>query len=178
MPEAEMDAIAPSQTTISVLRAIAHAGFAYQPTKELAATARWELVDDELGLGFVRYEMFLTPGQDGRRSLTVLVRDSGEPTCAFIPLFYFEDYEVGREPFDRAFRSLCEQLIGVLGPPLQSGTYSYPHRAEWSYGYAGWALADVTLVLAQDEFDIQFGMDISLWVQPAGTAVKVPVRTL
>jgi len=42
--------------------------------------------------------------------------------------------------------------------------------------FTGWALADATLVLVQDEFDIQFGMDVTLWVQPVGSAVQGPVR--
>jgi hypothetical protein len=29
--------------------------------------------------------------------------------------------------------------------------------------------------MVQDEFDIQFGMDVTLWVLPANVAVAVPV---
>jgi len=71
---------------------------------------------------------------------------------------------------------LAEQLAGFLGAAARSGVYSYPHRAGWPYSFAGWALADATLVLVQDEFDIQFGMDVTLWVLPAGTAIEAPVR--
>jgi hypothetical protein len=63
----------------------------------------------------------------------------------------------------------------VLGPPSSFGEYTYPHREGWPYSYSWWSLADATIVLVQDEFDIQFGMDISLWVLPAHAAVAVPV---
>jgi hypothetical protein len=52
----------------------------------------------------------------------------------------------------------------------------YAHRAAWRYSFAGWGLTDATLVLVQDELDIQFGMDVTLWVQPAGTSIQAPVR--
>jgi hypothetical protein len=42
--------------------------------------------------------------------------------------------------------------------------------------FAGWVLADSTITLVQDELDIQFGMDVTLWIQPAGTKIEVPVR--
>jgi hypothetical protein len=37
-------------------------------------------------------------------------------------------------------------------------------------------LADTTLVVVQDEFDIQFRMEVSLSLRPAGTTIKAPVR--
>jgi hypothetical protein len=159
-----------------VLRAVSRAGFAYAQTKALCEAAGWRLVDDEPDLSYVRYDMPLAAGSGERRPLSVLIAESNKPPFAFVPLFYFEEYDEGREPFDLAFRTLAEQLAGFLGAAARSGEYSYPHRAVWSYSFAGWALADATLVLVQDEFDIQFGMDVTLWVQPAGSAVEAPVR--
>ena len=137
--------------------------------------AGWKLVDDELDLGYLRFAIPFAAGQDPQSSLVVEVRESGRPPCAVVPLFYFEDYELDRRPFDEAFRALAARVAGVLGAPARCGEYSYPHRAGWSYSYACWSLADATFALVQDELDIQFGMDISLWVLPAGAAVKVPV---
>jgi len=171
-----MEAVAPSEPAVAVLRAISRAGFAYAPTKALCEAAGWRLVDDEPDLGYVRYDMLLAAGSDERRPFSVLIAESGNPQWAFVPLFYFEEYDEGREPFDRAFRTLAEQLAGFLGAAARSGEYSSPHRTGWSYSFAGWSLADATLVLVQDEFDIQFGMDVTLWVQPAGTPIQAPVR--
>ena len=171
-----MEAVAPSEAAVAVLRAISRAGFAYAPTKALCGAAGWRLVDDEPDLGYVRYDMPLAAGSDERRPVSVLIAESNKPPFAFVPLFYFEEYDEGREPFDRAFRSLADQLTAFLGAAARSGEYSYPHRAGWPYSFAGWELADATLVLVQDEFDIQFGMDVTLWVQPAGSAVVLPVR--
>ena len=170
-----MKVVAPSHEAIAVLRAISQAGFGYQRAKDLCRAARWELVDDELDLGYVGFEMGAAPGQDFPRRLAVEVMESGRPPGAFVPLFYFEDYDVEREPFDRAFQSLSEQLVVVLGPPSSSGDYTYLHRTGWRYFYTWWSLPDAALVLVQDEFDIQFGMDVTLWVLPADAPITVPV---
>jgi hypothetical protein len=171
-----MQAVAPSEAAVAVLRAIARAGFAYAPIKVLCETAGWRLVDDEPEMGYVRYDMLLAARSGERRSLSVLIAENNKLPFAFVPLFYFEEYDEHREPFDIAFRTIAEQLAGFLGAVARSGEYSYPHRAGWSYSFAGWGLADATLVLVQDEFDIQFGMDVTLWVQPVGTPTQVPVR--
>jgi hypothetical protein len=171
-----VEAAAPSELTLGVLRAISRAGFAYAATKALCDSAGWRLVDDEPELGYVRYDILLADGSRERRPLSVRIAESDSPPWAFVPLFYFEEEDEHREPFDMAFRTIGGQLERFLGSAVRSGEYSYPHRAEWPYLFAGWGLPDATLVLVQDEFDIQFGMDVTLWVQPAGTPIEAPVR--
>ena len=170
-----MEAIAPSELVVEILRAISRAAFAYAPTKTLCLAAGWNLVDDEPDLGFVTFNMTVGPDPNLVR-LSVLIAESGHQPFAFVPLFFFEDYDQTREPFDRAFRLLSEQLTRLLGEASESAVYSYPHRARWPYSFAGWSLTDATLILVQDEYDIQFGMDVTLWTQPAGTEVKAPVK--
>ncbi|AMV23728.1 hypothetical protein VT84_04900 [Gemmata sp. SH-PL17] len=173
-----MEPITLSEFTIVALRAIAHVGFAYEPTKDVCRSARWELIDDELDLGYLRYDMRPTgaPDELGSASLSIQVAESGSRPWAFVPLYYFGNYRTSREPFDRAFQILSNNLSDALGAETRSGEYTYNHRSGWPYSFVGWALADATFVLVQDEFDIQFGMDVTLWVKPAGTAVEVPVR--
>jgi hypothetical protein len=171
-----VEAVAPSEAAVAVLRGVSRAGFAYAPTKSLCGAAGWRLVDDEPELGYVRYDMPVAAGPDERRPVSVLLAESNNPPFAFVPLFYFDEYDEARELFDRAFRALAEEFAGFLGAALRSGKYSYPHRPGWLYSFTGWALGDATLVLVQDEFDIQFGMDVTLWVQPSGSPVEAPVR--
>jgi hypothetical protein len=171
-----MEVIAPSHGTVGVLRAISRAGFSYQRTKELCEAAGWKLVDDELDLGYVAFDMRPITGKNVRRRLAVLVSEGGGPPRAFVPLFYFEEYDEQRAPFDQAYRSLTQQLAGVLGPPSSAGEYTYEHREGWPYFYSWWSLTDATFVLVQDEFDIQFGMDVTLWMLPSHAAIGVPVR--
>jgi hypothetical protein len=171
-----MNPVAPSEATVTVLRAVSRAGFAYAPTKATCAAAGWHLVEDEPDWGYVNYEVLLAADSDEYRPLTVLIAESGRTPCAFLPLFYFDDYDEGRKAFDGAFRALAEKLGRSLGASSRSGQYGYAHRAGWPYSFTGWALADATFLLVQDEFDIQFGMDVTLWVQPAGTVVAAPVR--
>ncbi len=174
--EMHMVVAAPSEAAVAVLRSVSRDQFAYATTKALCDAAGWHLIDDELELGYLRYSMYLAAGSSQRRPLTILIAESKNSPFAFVPLFYFEDYDKGRETFDLSFRTLAEQLGEFLGAASLSGEYSYPHRAEWSYSFVGWALVDATVVLVQDEFDIQFGMDVTLWVQPAGSKVEAPVR--
>jgi hypothetical protein len=171
-----LEVVAPSKEAIAVLRALSGVGFAYASCKALCENAGWGLVDDEPDLGYVRYAMRLGDDTDQRSLLSVRIVEAGKPPWAFVPLFYFEEYDECREPFDRAFRSLSGHLAGFLGTASRAGSYSYPHRAGWSYSFIGWELVDATLMLVQDELDIQFGMDVTLWVQPAGTAIRAPVQ--
>src|SRR5438128_3988090 len=119
-----MQVVAPSGDAISVLRAISRAGFGYERTKELAEAANWKLVDNEVDVGYVAFDMFLLPSKEVRRRLAVEVSESSRPPRAFVLLFYFEEYDVQREPFDQAYRSLSEELASILGPPSLSGDYS------------------------------------------------------
>lgn len=171
-----MEAIAPSGEFLEVLRAISRAGFGYEQTKELASAAGWKLVDDELDLGYVAFEWRLGTGDDNRRRLSVWVKKGGGRPWAFVPLFYFNDYDQVREPFDQAYQSLAEQLASLLGTPSSSGEHCYAHRNGWPYACSRWVLPDVVLDLVQDEFDIQFGMDVTLWVLPASQASEFPTR--
>ena len=168
--------IAPSEDAVKVLRTLSHTGFAYAPSKAVCEAAGWGLVDDEFDLGYIRYAMRLETDSDQRRLLSVRIAEAGKPPWAFVPLFYFEEYEKSREPFDCAFHTLTEHLAGFVGTASRMGSYSYPHRAGWMYSFAGWVLSDATLVLVQDELDIQFGMDVTLWVQPTGTMIEAPVQ--
>ena len=171
-----MDAVVPSEATVAVLRAISRAGFVYDSTKALCDAAGWELVDDEPDLGYVRYDVLDADGLKPRCVLSVQIAGDGSRPWAFVPLFHFKNYDATREAFDQAFRTVSEKLIGLLGAASRSGVYSYPHRSGWAYSFVGWSLLDATLVLVQDEFDIQFGMDVTLWIQPTGAEVAVPVR--
>jgi hypothetical protein len=166
--------VVPGKPVFDVLRSISRAGFAYACTKMVCEAAGWQLVDDEPELGYLTYSMDFATGLEERRLLSVLIAESNKPPYAFVPLYCFEEYDESREPFDLAYHGIAEQLAGFFGAATRSGEYSYPHRADWSYSFAGWSLADATLVLVQDEFDIQFGMDVTLWVEPAGTPIGAP----
>ncbi len=170
-----MDAVVLSSHDIGILRAISRAEFRYQATKKIAEAASWRIVDDEVDLGYAAFEMRLGPQGSVRRRLAIEVKESGRPVLAFVPLFYFDEYESQREPFDRAFHSSFEHMTEFLGAPLQTGEYTYGHRPNWPHSFAWWSLSNVTVVLVQDEFDIQFGMDLTLWILPPDAAVKLPV---
>lgn len=171
-----MEVVAPSEAAIEVMRAISLAGFTYSQTNAICDAAAWQLETNEPGLGYVQYRMPLSDAPEAWRLFSVYIAGGEKPPFAFLPLYCFEDYDNTREPFDQAFRSLSQHLVGILGVESRSSVYTYSHRATWPYSFTGWSLPDATVLIVQDEFDIQFGMDVTLWVLPAGTAVDAPIR--
>lgn len=80
----------------------------------------------------------------------------------------------GRREFDAWFEAALGRIRGYLGEPADSGMYEYPHRKGWLYSYAAWRGEHGYLLLQQDERDIQFGFDISIWVLAAGDRPGLP----
>jgi hypothetical protein len=173
--EEQWEAVTPSEPALALLRSISRAKFAYAPAKSLCEAAGGRLIDDEPQRGYVRFEIPLSDDADARRPLIVLTENNEKPQRAFVPLFYFDDDQELRSEFDEPFRMLVKGLTDALGPPTDAGDYRYAHRVGWSYLFSGWSLQDATLILVQDEFDIQFGMDVTLWAMPAGTPIEAPV---
>jgi hypothetical protein len=86
---------------------------------------------------------------------------------------YYDERENGsspgdRAPFDAAYRCLADVALETLGPAARTGRYEYAHRPGWPYSYCLWRLDEAQVILLQDEHDIQFGMDVSLWLFPPG----------
>jgi hypothetical protein len=168
--------IAPSDADLSALRAIASADFRYEEATRLGLAAGWALSSDDPDLGYVQFFIDLKETRDNRRLLSIGLRDGPAGRFAMLPLYYFEDApDVDRGPFDRAFHTLSNALSVAFGPVVQGGQYSYPHRAGWSYSHSWWRLPDALFALVQDEHDIQFGMDVSLWTFPPDKEIRVPV---
>ena len=167
-----MEFAIPSQAEIEVMRSIARAGFDYQDSKRLCSAAGWRLVEDEPELGFLQYQ----PVFSGKgRLFSVCFRGSPQCPFAFTALCNFEDYSADRTPFDQAFARVADHLKSLLKEPSQIGSYYYSHRPKWSYAFSWWSLDDASLALVQDEYDIQFGMDVSVWILPAGLDVRIPI---
>ncbi len=80
----------------------------------------------------------------------------------------------GRREFGIWFEAALERIRGYLGEPAGSGRYEYPHRKDWPYSYAIWRGDRGVLLLQQDERDIQFGFDLSIWVLSAGGRPDLP----
>ena len=171
-----MEGTTPTESVIKTLRSIAGAGFTSFETMVVCTAAGWPVAVKKPDLGHVQFRVPLAVEPTGCSLLTVLTAEHHDTPLAFLPLFCFGEYGECREPFDKAYRDIRGGLVRFLGAASAFGEYIYPHRAGWLYSFTGWSLADATLVLVQDEFDIQFGMDITLWVRPANTAIVVPVR--
>jgi hypothetical protein len=174
-------AILPSRDQFEVLREIAGAGFDYSATKRLCSSAGWQMVEDQPDLGLVQYFLWVGPGLDNRRLLSVGTPELDGPPHIYLPLFYFPEEE-GRDPgehdrapFDEAYRRLADSLGLILEEPKREGVYEYPHRPGWPYGIRAWQVQEGQVILLQDEHDIQFGMDISLWLFAAEPEVRIPL---
>jgi hypothetical protein len=174
--------IVPSPSQFEVLRGIAGEGFDYSATKRLGSGAGWKLVEDEPDLGFVQYILWFGPGLDNRRLLSVGTAEIDGAPHIYLPLFYFpEEKEDGdpaecdRSTFDEAYRLLADGIAAKIGQAPRDGTYKYPHRSGWPYSFRTWRIAEAQVILLQDEHDIQFGMDVSLWLFPAESDVSIPL---
>ena len=163
-----------SKGHVIALCSVAQGGFAYESAKAVASAADWELVDDERELGFLRFSIEILSGEE-RRALVVVFNPKEKAPFAFIPLFCFPAEANQFADFNSAFQSVAKDLDHILGKASCSGDYQYPHR-EWRYSHCWWSLPEAEVVLVQDEFDIQNGLDVTLWIRSAGTPVKMPVR--
>lgn len=124
------------------------------------------ILDDEPNLGFIGFQY-------------------GSLYCGFtrnghhyvhVPLLYSDDTELSnRGAFDRDYRRLEQGVREVHGKPLLEGQYLYSHRpSSQHYYYALWKLRYCRLALLQNEYDIQFGLDISLrYLYAQGEAVSL-----
>jgi hypothetical protein len=177
-----MQPLLPSASEVDALRSIVRAGFAHEKTKAICARAGWKVCTDEPELGYTQFYLDFGGRRKDRRLLSVMNSEGEVSPFAFVPLYYFgedegDPAELPREPFDKAFEKVRAGLEDHLAQPHRTGTYSYKHRGKkWPYNYACWQLDDASLVLLQDEYDIQFGMDLSLWLFPARTKVKFPLH--
>ncbi|MDB5335297.1 MAG: hypothetical protein JWN70_916 [Planctomycetaceae bacterium] len=97
----------------------------------------------------------------------------GDFYCAFtrnghcyarVPLAYHDDIEMAdRSVFDADYRRFYDLVLEAHGKPVQDGQFVYDHRpSDWYYHYSVWQLDHCRLALTQNEYDIQFGLDISL----------------
>lgn len=176
-----MNPVVPSRDQFEVLRGVAGAGFDYAATKRLCLGAGWQLVEDEPDLGFVQYFLWLRAGANDRRLLSVGTPELDGPPHLYLPLFYFPEEEGGdpgeheRRPFDEAYQQLADGASVILGDAQREGTYEYAHRPGWPYSFRIWRVPEAQVVLVQDEHDIQFGMDVSLWFFAAESDVSIPL---
>jgi hypothetical protein len=87
-----------------------------------------------------------------------------------LSFFLFPDAKEHLAAFNSAFHSTAAVIMQHLGAPVASGERQLSFRA-WPYAYQRWSLAEGEFTLIQDEFDIQDGMDVTLWIQPVGTPI-------
>ncbi len=172
MLKARMMAI--SKDEITALCALAKAGFNPGAARDIGTGSGWNIAEDEVELGFLRFDLEILQGHEPR-SLVVEIGDGERSSFAFVGLFCFPELEQQLPEFRGAFDSVAQALEEVIGEPSISGDYGYAHRA-WRYAYHWWSLPDTELVLVQDEFDIQSGFDVTLWILRAGSPRDLPVR--
>ena len=70
---------------------------------------------------------------------------------------------------------LADGVAAIHGEARRDGKYEYPHRSGWPYRFRTWRLPEAQVILLPDEHDIQFGMDVSLWLFRPKPNVAVPL---
>lgn len=161
-----------SAKDIDMLRSIARAGSDYDAIKRLLAETQWEIEEDEVDLGFLRIFIHDASGECYR--LIIGYRDPDRPPYFLLTFSVLPDSEKHLTAFNFAFHSAAETLTRHFGAPTVSGDRQFSFRT-WPYAYHRWSLPEGEFTLVQDEFDIQDGMDVTLWMQPVGTPLEETV---
>jgi hypothetical protein len=161
-----------SAKDIERIRSIIRAGSDYVAIKRLLAETEWEIEADEVDLGFLR--VFIPDPVDECYRLIIGYRDPERPPYCLLTFSLSPDSEEHLAAFNAAFHSAAQTLIRHFGEPAASGQRQLSFRT-WPYFYQRWSLPDGEFTLVQDEFDIQDGMDVTLWMQPIGTPLEETV---
>jgi hypothetical protein len=157
---------------IETIRSIAKAGDDYGTIKRLLVENQWEIDQDEVDLGFLRISI---PDADECYRLIIGYRDPDFPPYSLLTFSIFPDSEEHLAAFNSTFRSAADAITRHLGGPSASGDHRLSFRT-WSYAYRRWSLPEGEFTLVQEEFDIQEGMDVTLWIQPVGTPIEKTLR--
>ncbi|EEF60895.1 hypothetical protein [Pedosphaera parvula] len=158
---------------IGILLSIARAGSDYEAIKRLLAETQWEIEEDEVDLGFLRIFIHDTSGECYR--LIIGYRDPDHPPYFLLTFSVVPELEKHVTAFNASFWSAAEMLTRYFGAPTVSGDRHFSFRS-WPYAYHRWSLPEGEFTLVQDEFDIQEGMDVTLWMHPVGTSLDEVVR--
>ncbi len=161
-----------SAQDIETIRSVARAGSDYDTIKRLLGETQWEIEADEVDLGFLR--IFIPDTDDECYRLIIGYRDPDHPPYCLLTFSLFPDSEEHLTAFNAAFHSAAQALTRNLGAPIASGERRLSFRT-WPYAYQRWSLPEGEFTLVQDEFDIQDGMDVTLWMQPVGTPLEKTV---
>jgi hypothetical protein len=162
-----------SRKDSDTLRAIARARDDYGTIKRLLAETRWEIEEDEIDLGFLR--IFIPDTSDECYRLIIGYRDPDHPPYSLLTFSLFPDSEEHLAAFNSVFHSTAETLTRYFGAPTARGDHRLSFRT-WPYAYLRWSLPEAEFTLVQDEFDIQEGMDVTLWAQPVGTPIETTLH--
>jgi hypothetical protein len=159
-----------SAKDIDVLRAIARASGHYDEIKRQLASVEWRILEDNVALGYLCALVPDSSDNEGYR-LMIGCQDPEHPPYCLLSFFLFADSEERIAAFNSAFHSVADTIEQTLGAPTSTGEHRLSFRP-WSYAYNRWSLPEGEFTLVQDEFDIQDGLDITLWIQPVGTPIN------
>ncbi len=114
--------------------------------------------------------VFIPDAKDEFYRLIIGYRDPDHPPYLLLSFYIFPDSETQIAVFNSAFLFVAAVLTQFIGAPGIEGDRQLSFRT-WPYAYQRWSLPEGEFTLVQDEFDIQEGMDVTLWVQPVGTPI-------
>lgn len=159
-----------SSKYLDTLRSIARARDDYSTIKRLVAETDWKIDEDETDLGYLR---ILIPADLGGQYYTLIIgyNDPNRAPYSLLTFACFPDSEKHIPAFNELFRSVAEDITRHLGNPSVSGDHRFSFRT-WPYSYHRWSLPEGEFTLVQDEFDIQSGIDVTLWIQPVGVTIQ------
>lgn len=159
-----------SAKDIDTLRSIARAHGDYLKIKQVLGTVVWHITEDAPDLGYMRVDI-PTDKVGEFYNLIVVCHDDERHPHLLLTFVCFPDSEGYIADFNAKFQAAANAIEQGLGKPNIIGQHQLSFRA-WPYTYHRWSLPEGEFTLVQDEFDIQNGMDITLWIQPVGTPLE------
>lgn len=165
----------PITAHIPALRSFCDAPLTYDVVRKHCLALGWSLDEED------RQHSVLRVRFDDAVSELVASLAPGQPfgRTIYLPLFCTEDpYDCitgaacGEKPdFDTAYalgRSLFETAIGT---PLHTGTFNF---FTGTYQFVVWRGTHAVLALIQDDFDVQFGSEVTAWIIECGAGDPLP----
>ena len=86
-----------------------------------------------------------------------------------------DEFLAAEKRFDQVFAEASEILRDQWGPPLKKGSYKLE---EFRFSWAMWEGQGGLRILAQDEPDIQYGVEVVIWIVPWKKGKPLPEMPL
>lgn len=147
---------------------VANSSFAFDAALKYCEKNGWSVEDKLEGSGIDAYIA------DGLKISWVLFNDPPAFPSAIVYLYWYDpddpEFETYKQPREVGFDEPYEEAVRLItqkwGKPDRQAVWETQAYDDGSHQFAVWRRGNGVVLLEQAEIDIQFGMDINLWLAP------------